>query len=705
MQITYWKHLGYSILCGIVILTDAFGAGLPVVVRVKDNTGKAMSNIIVATDNLASQNIQLTTDGSGIVRFANKCVSFKNAYNPQTKQGVKICATDKSGVYQKTCVVITNKSNCEPTIQMKLAPRDPNKKYPSPEQMSKYALNASGNKVVYPVCDPSYTKYPSAVTKHCVDDFFRKTDVQMMQGVELAKIYVKQKFGHDIVCGIAYRPYKNDDYLQCTSKDAKHVYEFRFNDLNESVGNTIQNNTADALCRLPDGTYYSKYTYCQKGSGTKQICGGIDQNAQKFGWSAAYYDSKKVGSVMNTLGNGQTVEKPIIITDVCQFDFNKKTDETLNKYPNLDSYVFKNIQVQSNRDTILLITQYVRNKLGSKFKSLQCNSGFSKMNRDGSALHTDDVITCHLTTADNQRHDVDFVFDDINETNKTKTAGGLAGMNCIANNGQFDGKQCVGIGKIQCKALNYQLKGGTTWDDTLGLCKMKAAQDANDLAKFENGMKVAGTVVVGVALTLAAPGGGAAMWVALTATSVSAFADGTSAILQDIQNERARDFIVAAHQCGHATTCDAGACKTQCNPGSVCAKNTLLEAYKNIKNILTTSPTDQLTTAVSDAHDTILEKISPECVDAKFKQDINDTTNALGTAIEIADWTSLAADVVNIASATKSGGKIISKIGSKASKFRLGVKSPKALKVLEKLGTVDDIRSASSTVTKKTASK
>ena len=669
------------------------------VVRVKTSNDKPLPNIIVATDNLAKENIQLKSDKNGIANFLDKCATFKNAYNPQTQKGVRICAYDQSGNYKKACIVITNKSNCDETIRLSLAPLTPGKKYPSPEQMGKLALNRQGQLRLFPVCDPNYTEYPADVIKHCVNDFFKSTDVQMLEAVQLAKLYAKQKHNHDIVCsGTKYRPYKNDDYLQCTSKDAKHVYEFRFDDLDEPVARTIQKNTANALCRLPGGKYDSTYDYCQKDSQTEQICSGINTNASQFGWSAQYYKSKTIASSTATLGNGQQTNSSITRENLCAFDFKTKDSNYALRADQdglLDPYAFQQIQVKSNRDTTLLLNQYVRAKIGAKFKSLQCDNGFTIMYRDN--IHTDNVITCHLTTTNNSVQDIDFVFDDVNEKNKTKTAGGTSGMSCISNNGQFDGKNCVGIGRIQCRALNYKLPGGTTFDEKLGLCKLKAAQNADDLAKFEKGMTVAGTIVVGVALTVATAGTGASAVLALTATGLSSAAGTTSAILKNIQNEYARDFVVAAEQCGSAETCSGGSCSIQCNPNSLCAKDTLANGYADIKNILTQSPSNQLAQAVITAHDNLWIKISEKCVDKTFKDNLNKKTSKLGTWIEVADWTSMATDIFSITSATKAGSKMLLKLGSKATgggkAFSLGVRNPKALKVLEKLGSMDDYSS------------
>lgn len=679
----------FTIICSILITYDN-ALALPIIIRTKDSNNKPIPNIIVETTNLVKNNLQTKSDKNGMASFADKCTAFKNAYKPQNNQGVRICAHSVDGYYEKTCKIITNTTNCDETITLKIAPAPTGKKYPSVAQMKALALTRTGNLAAYPVCDSNYTDYPSNVTKHCIDTFFASTQVQMLEATQLAKLYAKKQHNQDIACAIDYRTQNNDDYIQCTSKDAKHVYEFRFDDLNESIDDTIKQDTADAICRFSAGEYNEVYSYCQKDSSTEKICPQINTDANDFGWAAKYYKSKIVATHTTTLGNGQQVTNKTEKDDICQFDFKtKRNDASIrsDKDKLLDPWVFQYIQVKSDKQLILLLTQHVKSKIGSNFKSLQCDSGFTTLYRDN--IHKDDVVTCHLTTTDNSVQDIDFVFDDINELSKTKSSGGKAGMSCIANDGQFDGRNCIGIGKLQCTALNYKLKGGTEFDDELNLCKLKDAVTADNLTKWEEGLAVAGTIVAGVALTVV---GGATVF-ALTATIIGGAATATQTVLENIQNEYARDFIIAAEQCGYAETCKGTSCTSNCNPDALCAKDTLITGYSDLQNILSQDPDDQLTSAVVSAQDKLLEKISETCVDAEFVQRLNNTTSSLGLAIEIADWTSVAADTLSLKGAFS--GKPFLKLGkiANASKsISLGVRNTKALKILQKMDKLNILR-------------
>ncbi|MBP9999788.1 MAG: hypothetical protein KBT14_03815 [Proteobacteria bacterium] len=678
-----------------ILITYDNALALPMIIRTTDNNNKPIPNITVATTNLVN-NLQTTSNKNGMASFADKCVSFKNSYKAQNNQGVRICAYSSDGYYAKSCKIITNKSNCDETITLKVSPAPAGKKYPSAAQMKSLALSRTGNLILYPVCDSDYTNYPSNVTKHCVNNFFASTQVQMLEGEQLAKMYAKKKYNQDVICGITYRTKYNDDYIKCTSTDATHVYEFRFDDLVESIDDTIKQDTANAICRLSAGTYNERYTYCQKDSATEKICPKINTDANAFGWSAKYYKSKTVYTHTTTLGNGRQVTQDTIENNICQFDFGNKfnvNDIRSDKDKLLNPFIFEHLQVKSHRDIILLLNQHVKSKIGSKFKSLTCNKGFTTLYRDNN-IHKDDVITCHLTTTDNNVQDVDFVFDDVNELSDTKSAGGLAGMSCISNDGQFDGRNCIGIGKSQCTALNYKLKGGTVFDDKLGICKLKDAAAADNLEQLENGLKVGGTIVAGILLTAATGGAGTAAVFALTTTTIGSLATATSKGLKDIQNEYARDFIIAAEQCAYSQNCQKGSCTEYC-PNAKCAKDTLITGYSTIKNILTQTPTDQLTSAVASAHDTLLEKISATCVDKKFVNDLNNTTNTLGLAIEIADWTSLGTDILSLKNISSGSTKLLLKLGTSAKgvkAFSLGVRNAKALKTLQKIAETNNIK-------------
>ena len=69
----------------------------------------------------------------------------------------------------------------------------------------------------------------------CEKDFFNYTNVQMIQAVELAKLYAKKKWGDDgVVCSNTYNKAENDYWLSCKSTKTGAFYEFKFDDVKES---------------------------------------------------------------------------------------------------------------------------------------------------------------------------------------------------------------------------------------------------------------------------------------------------------------------------------------------------------------------------------------------------------------------------------------------------------------------------------------
>jgi len=647
--------------------------------------------------------------------YENLCRMFINQSDARTGKGIKLCATDTEDVYASdgACVIITNNTGCN--IKMLLNKKTSKKNYPSPEAIAEMALTRGGNLKFYPACDKTFTDYPSKITpdkRHCVNDFFKNTKVQMLAAEELAKLYAMQQHDQLIECDILYETRGGDDFLKCIGidnvKDETHAYEFRFRNLNAPVGATqahgvakIQHSTADAICRLPGGEYYSDTSSCSKQNDkkeTEQMCTTINTYATRFGWNAIY------DSFLPNEGGYDLGYK------LCLFDFNIKQagNYKFRTYGDIDPYIFQNMTVQSNRDLVLLLNQYVRFKTTEEFKQLECDASFTRYRKSyyfDSYTDAGQIVSCHLTTIDNKKHDIDFLFKTVNETGKTASKDGKAGMTCIASGGNFDGKNCTAIGQIQCKALGAGLAGGAIWDEKLGICRMPDSYTARDMENAINKAKMAGSILVGVVLTAATAGVGTFATTAIiawVATGAGAVASVEMELLQDNQNSLARDFVAAASLCPHASNCSKNECTYTCNPESNCAKDTLISAYKYIPKMLKSDGDseneNQLSNAVSLAHDTVLKKLTAQCVDNEFAKTLTTTTSELQDKIEfystlgvVAGAVGAAADFYDLRKISKQVGNIgkITSASSKTSKIL--IRDAKAEETMSKiLGLVAD---------------
>lgn len=647
----------------------------------------------------------------------NICRAFINQYNSKTKQGVKLCTNDTEGIYSRACITISNNTGCN--IKILLSKKTSKKTYPTPQEMSQLALTRGGKLQFYPVCDETYTDYPSKITvdkRHCVNDFFKNTGVQMLAAEELAKLYALEKHNSLIECNIAYETRNGDDFLQCTGinnlTSEADAYEFRFRNLNADKGKKlehgiykVQHSAANALCRLPGGTYKEDESSCTKNDAEldRKMCTKLDRYANKFGWNARY------GS---RLANENSYS---LLWDTCLFDFNikKSEDYELRKYGDIDPYVFQHMTVQSNRDLTLLLNQYIRFKTLDKFKELECDTGFTRYTQDTRFDNTTDlgqIVTCHLTTVDDTIHDLNFLFKSVNESNTLSATDSKAGMSCIASGGNFDGKHCSSVGQIQCYALASELPGGAVWDNTLGICKMADSYNAKNIDNIEHKIKLGSSVVVGIVITAATAGAASTPVLVWVATVAGSAASAELEFLQDIKDERARDFVAASQLCPYTYSCSRNDCEYKCNPESNCAKNILLNAYRDIPDMLhtneNTSNSSQLSQAVTFAHDTILEKLSESCIDEEFAHQLLTTTSELNDKIAfyslvgvVAGAAGVAADIKDMVSASKNLGTIGRIANSSKRTSNVFIKSAKAEKTMQKiLNYGDTLYNAGSTV-------
>ena len=657
-MIKTYKFLVCLFISVVPVCARAQCAATDVCIQAVDkDTQKSVAKLIVETNVIdpgTGKKYTATTNTSGIATFPGLCNRKRTSNISEIQYTIK----DPDHYYQTIKFKI---KACEGRMSIPKMSKAQEQKYASPELVKKYAVDRSYNLKFYPVCNPQFKNYPANVKKHCVYDFFKKTNVQMNEAIKLAELYAVTKYSDisKIICkGSEYTIRNGLYYLQCTSADAKHVFEFHFGNL--KAGNQqitvrdmgaliptgvydVQANTADGICRINDGNFSfqdGRYTstrmahICTKNppQNIKPFCTQLDSDAQQFGWNVDIFDSSS-----------------------CKFDFNtvmaSDDPDDLSDLPDIiDPYIFANISVYSNSDLILLLNQYVRYKMSEyndyvRITDFTCSAGFNRYSEGSwSDKH---IIPCVLETNDGHKYNLKFVFKNVNASNDTAANGGKAGMACMASGGNFDGVNCTTVGRAQCIALATTLPGGTRWDKKMGTCLMNDAKTLENAKDGQKLIKVTGGAVVGIVLTIATGGTAAA----IVASVVSAAAAETSFVLNDKLNDRIRDIIAASTMCPSSTDCSQKLdCKVNCNPNSICAKNVFLDLEAETDHFAydpTNSDNDSLSQAASYAYQNLTEKISWHCIDEAFREDFNKRSSKLKTAIRIVDAVGMVAGFVD----------------------------------------------------------
>ena len=327
----------------------------------------------------------------------------------------------------------------------------------------------------------------------CEKDFFNYTNVQMIQAVELVKLYAKKKWGDDgVICSNTYNKSENDYWLSCKSSKTGAFYEFKFDDVKESVDEKIKQGVADAVCRIYGGTS-TVYT-C--GSVSSDVCAKISADIKGFGAKAEWKNNR------------------------CLISYDVVTDfSKLNKACGIDPLTFcrkRDLQVQSNLGVYDLLRQHVADECGVQIGDVRCDPSFKTFRGSsggcnlGTFANKDDIISCYA--GDQQ---IDFLIDDVNEWSDTRAKAGQQGMMCITNDGTFDGKNCATLDQKACTALQKSNVAtcpeckAVEWDAENNLCIMKSARAMTRIDKAVEIGTVAGVAIVGVAVTVVTGGSAA----------------------------------------------------------------------------------------------------------------------------------------------------------------------------------------------------
>lgn len=440
--------------------------------------------------------------------------------NDTIEELVAFCGTKAAANKCKYNAVLLSKDNnkviCNPTPAEQDAKRN---EYEEAEAANRATIDALPYKEV---CGKDKGK--TGGEEHCVDNVFNWVNVGMIQAVALAKEYALIRDNKVIHCSDKYRTSWNDDYVKCVTEDKKTFYEFKFDDVKESVDSVIEYQVISGICKIHNlqnwAVSMTNYTGC-----LGHCSEALKKTAVKFGITtrdtngACALEHRRLG---------------------------KKDQDKLAKIDGIDNKIFYHgIQVQGSQAIIRKLRDYIASLGKYTIKTFNCDNNVGKI--DNGIFEKDDVLRCYLNG-----QPIDFVFDDISETWETYHKGGMQGIDCIVSGGTYSGKGCLGLDKTKCDAVR-KLNAATCpecqrayYDDNLQQCLLPSSASATNL---EKGVKL-GTIVAGATvstiITVATGGAGALMVVELAGSAIELAA--TAKMQQEAQK-----FLNASNVCKDAS--------------------------------------------------------------------------------------------------------------------------------------------------------
>lgn len=389
----------------------------------------------------------------------------------------------------------------------------------------------------YDACDSGAV--PSGGTKKCYEDY-QKIQVDNRSAYFLAGKLIAKKNANEgkVFCAKEERhwfKHRNglaeiDDYVPCTSLSNNVFYTVRFDDAKEKKDETRRNGVAKAVCEVLNGV-----TFTPAGNTPGS------QFAQPIFWNASCSTSdaakcNKISSELNEFGFSSS-----IVNNTCEVSFETMKEQDLKHPFGLDSFAFcRNIQVSANASLDALVEEYVRKNANVSVTSFSCAqsdvsyipSGRDKKCTTKVGNIRDDVLRCYVNG-----QEVDFVFDDLSEARRVISLGGYQGLSCIASDGSFDGKRCMGLNEAGCNLVIEQNAStcpecrDVRWDPEKNLCVLPSSSRATNLQK---GLEVAGVIVMagGAAAVTALSGGTlSGVWVIVANVGTGLTIGGATAVV------------------------------------------------------------------------------------------------------------------------------------------------------------------------------
>lgn len=368
-------------------------------------------------------------------------------------------------------------------------------------------------------------------THICVDDIFADSNVQMLQALPLAKEYILLKYKKDSVCSPLYRTKWNDDYIKCATTDNKLFFEFKFDDVFESIDNDIKTSVSRAICKMHGAQVIDEGKTSETcGTQSSYVCTQIDTSMQKFGYNAKFINNK-----------------------YCRAEYNNVYDESqLRTAYNLNNKRFSGLQLGNLDDLEFFIKRYVERELKKQnvtLNSFNCTGSFRTF-YTGNTMENmkDDILTCNVNGKP-----VDFVFDDLNESWKVTRKGSTAGLQCISDmGGNFDGRSCLGFTETECiTTINDSLiqngLGGAHWDPELETCVLDAAEKAEKVDRINAILANTGITVGIVAISIATVG--TVDYIILAGATMSVAGAAITDYTTTEEKERGHKFIAKMSHC------------------------------------------------------------------------------------------------------------------------------------------------------------
>lgn len=388
--------------------------------------------------------------------------------------------------------------------------------------------------------DIKYYKSCDGESGICIKTF-AETQVQTHQAIAIAQEYAKTKYGHDIICSATYRTDWNDDYIKCSDKTgAPNYYEFKFDDVKESIDKQIQDDTYKALCKIHNGFTVKDNNACFFYKTNFSAAQPDFMSAlAKFNYSASCEPNQEYKNGLKVATTNSYICYP-------QFNSKSANSYELKTAFGINPRKFAHLQIKSSADLEFLLKRYTQRMVESSGQTLTnfyCSKGFQTYHTHTITNPNDDILAC---VANGKQ--IDFLFDDINENFDWASNAGTAGLTCIADvGGVYDGKNCNGLTRTQCEEINKTVP--TKWDDTLDTCTLTDASKASTLNTISN---IGGTALTGaalIAITVLTSGTGTMAIIAISGTQIATTGALVTSGTELYYDSQARDFIANSAQC------------------------------------------------------------------------------------------------------------------------------------------------------------
>lgn len=285
----------------------------------------------------------------------------------------------------------------------------------------------------YEVCGNDKGKTGGAEV--CEKSTFNWVNVGQLQAVGLAEEYARVRYNDDIACDNNYRTSGNDDYVRCSSKNSKRYYEFKFDDIKESIDADIQKGLVLGICgihKIPSGIIKSSIGYSGAPTCKSSCTSEMLKTAAHFGLTAT------------TRGSFCWFSNRSISAD--------EVESSLAKIDGIDNYIFySGIQIQGSKGVIAQLKDYIKST-GKTVRSFDCARNVDEI-KNPLLEGDDDILRCKLNG-----QPIDFVFDDFSESWLYVQEDGEAKIQCVVSGGKYADQECFGLTQQQCLEANAVFK-------------------------------------------------------------------------------------------------------------------------------------------------------------------------------------------------------------------------------------------------------